>query len=104
MEQPARRMTSIKSPEDAYEYAKAKLQYEDREHFAVIVLDVKVERPAKFSGSYWINWNLSIPFVCQLWTTIKLDQTAILKAFPAEYVLHYFVFFLRIQSDCVNAI
>ena len=41
MEQPARRMTSIKSPEDAYEYAKAKLQYEDREHFAVIVLDVK---------------------------------------------------------------
>ena len=35
---------------------------------------------------------------------MALNQTAILKTFPAEYVLHHFVFFLCIQSNCVNAI
>ena len=41
MEEPARRMDTIRSPQDAYDYASPRLQYEDREHFAVIVLDIK---------------------------------------------------------------
>jgi len=41
MEEPARKMDTIRSPQDAYDYASPRLQYEDREHFAVIVLDIK---------------------------------------------------------------
>jgi len=33
-----------------------------------------------------------------------LDQTAIRKAFPAEDVLHHFVFFLCIYTNCVNLV
>ncbi|MBQ8005788.1 MAG: hypothetical protein IJ303_05710, partial [Clostridia bacterium] len=33
---------------------------------------------------YSINWNLSVPFICQLRTTIKSNQSAILKSFAGK--------------------
>ena len=51
-----------------------------------------------------INWGLSVPFICQLRATIKHNQSAILKSFAGKNMLHYFVFFLCINTDGFNSV
>ena len=53
---------------------------------------------------YLTNWNLSVPFICQLRTTIKSNPSAILKSFAGKNMLHYLVFFLCINTDGVNSV
>ena len=49
-----------------------------------------------------INRKFVIPLIRQFWSAAKLNETTVCKSFSDQYVLHYFVFILRIHSDSMD--
>ena len=102
----ALRTTALRSPPMHRRHAlKANLLTFVERHRGQVPLLYIQRSPARMPGLYLADkLGLSVPFICQLRTTIKSNQSAILKSFAGKNMLHYLVFCLCIHTNRVHSV